>query len=62
MRLLEAQQKRDDVIDRQLQKLGYKVDDVKIVITSHSHLDHIGNIEMFPKAIHVLQKKELYQA
>jgi hypothetical protein len=31
-------------------------------ITSHSHLDHIGNIEMFPKAIHVMQRKELYQA
>jgi glyoxylase-like metal-dependent hydrolase (beta-lactamase superfamily II) len=59
---IKPSQKREDVIDRQLQKLGYKVDDVKIVITSHSHLDHIGNIEMFPKAIHVLQKKELYQA
>src|SRR5688572_24948151 len=59
---IKPSQKRDDVIDRQLQKLGYKVDDVKIVITSHSHLDHIGNIEMFPKAIHVMQKKELYQA
>lgn len=59
---LKPNQKRDDVIDRQLQKLGYKVSDVKIVITSHSHLDHIGNIEMFPQAIHVMQKKELYQA
>ncbi|MDH3598429.1 MAG: N-acyl homoserine lactonase family protein [Candidatus Tectomicrobia bacterium] len=55
-------QTRNDVIDQQLEKLGYKVSDVKIVITSHSHLDHIGNIEMFPKAIHVMQKKELYQA
>ncbi len=59
---LKPNQKRDDVIDRQLQKLGYSVDKVKVVITSHSHLDHIGNIEMFPKAIHVIQKKELYQA
>ena len=31
------------------------------MVTSHSHLDHVGNIEMFPNAIHVLQKKELYQ-
>ncbi len=59
---LKPSQKRDDVIDRVLEKLGYKVSDVKIVITSHSHLDHIGNIEMFPNAIHVIQKKELYQA
>lgn len=55
-------QTRADVIDKQLEKLGYSVDDVKIVITSHSHLDHIGNIEMFPNAIHVIQKIELYQA
>jgi glyoxylase-like metal-dependent hydrolase (beta-lactamase superfamily II) len=56
------EQSRDQVIDRQLEKIGYGIDDVKIVITSHSHLDHIGNIEMFPDAIHVIQKLELYQA
>ena len=55
-------QTRDDVIDRYLDRLGYTIDDVKIVITSHSHLDHIANIEMFPNAIHVIQKIELYQA
>jgi len=55
-------QKRDDVIDMQLKKLGYSADKVKAVVTSHSHLDHIGNIELFPNAIHVIQKKELYQA
>ena len=59
---IKPSQTRSDVIDRVLQKLGYSVSDVKIVITSHSHLDHIGNIEMFPDAIHVMQKKELYQA
>ena len=59
---LKPDQTRDDVIDRQLERLGYSVDDVKILITSHSHLDHIGNIEMFPNAIHVIQKMELYQA
>lgn len=55
-------QTRGDVIDQQLEKLGYSTSDVKVVITSHSHLDHIGNIEMFPDAIHVIQKRELYQA
>jgi glyoxylase-like metal-dependent hydrolase (beta-lactamase superfamily II) len=59
---LKPSQKRADVIDMQLKKLGYSVDKVKVVISSHSHLDHIGNIEMFPNAIHVIQKKELYQA
>ncbi len=59
---LKPSQKRGDVIDMQLKKLGYDVSKVKAVITSHSHLDHIGNIEMFPNALHVMQKKELYQA
>jgi len=58
---LKPSQKRDDVIDMQLKKLGFSTDQVKVVITSHTHLDHAGNMEMFPKAIHVIQKKELYQ-
>ncbi|MDP6515890.1 MAG: N-acyl homoserine lactonase family protein [Alphaproteobacteria bacterium] len=59
---LQPGQTRADVIDKQLEKLGYKTSDVKVLITSHSHLDHMGNIEMFPDAIHVVQKIELYQA
>ncbi len=59
---LAPSQTRGDVIDKQLEKLGYSASDVKVVITSHSHLDHIGNIEMFPDAIHVIQQRELYQA
>ena len=59
---LKPSQKRADVIDAQLKTLGYDATKVKVVVSSHSHLDHIGNIEMFPNAIHVLQKKELYQA
>jgi glyoxylase-like metal-dependent hydrolase (beta-lactamase superfamily II) len=55
---LQPSQTRAEVIDKLLEKVGYRVGDVKIVITSHSHLDHIGNIEMFPDAIHVIQKKE----
>ena len=58
---LKPSQKREDVIDMQLKKLGYSLEKVKVVVTSHAHLDHIGNIEMFPNAIHVMQKKELYQ-
>jgi glyoxylase-like metal-dependent hydrolase (beta-lactamase superfamily II) len=60
--MLKPSQKREDVIDSQLKKIGYSTDQVKAVITSHAHLDHIGNIKMFPKAVHVIQKKEMYQA
>lgn len=59
--LLRPTQTRADLIDMQLQKLGYSVDKVKVVVTSHTHGDHVGNIKMFPNAIHVMQKKELYQ-
>jgi glyoxylase-like metal-dependent hydrolase (beta-lactamase superfamily II) len=58
---VKPSQKREDVIDMQLKKLGYSVDKVKVVVHSHTHHDHIGNIEMFPNAIHMMQKKELYQ-
>jgi glyoxylase-like metal-dependent hydrolase (beta-lactamase superfamily II) len=58
---LKPNAKRDDMIDMQLKKIGYSVDKVKAVITSHTHLDHAGNMETFPNAIHVIQKKELYQ-
>jgi glyoxylase-like metal-dependent hydrolase (beta-lactamase superfamily II) len=59
---LKPSQKREDVIDAQLKKLGYGPEKVKVVITSHAHLDHIGNIKLFPNAIHAIQKKEMYQA
>ncbi|MFN0315971.1 MAG: MBL fold metallo-hydrolase [Burkholderiales bacterium] len=58
---LKPSQKSDDVIDMQIKKLGYDPSKVKAVVTSHTHLDHVGNIESFPNAIHVFQKKELYQ-
>ena len=58
---LKPSQRREDVIDMQLKKLGFSPDKVKVVITSHGHLDHIGNIKLFPNAVHVMQKKELYQ-
>lgn len=55
-------QTRDEIIDRQLKKIGFSTEDVKYVIYSHFHLDHVGNIKMFPKAKHVVQKEELKSA
>lgn len=57
-----AIQTRDEVIDRQLQKIGFKPEEVTHVIYSHFHLDHAGNIKLFPKARHVVQKEELRAA
>ena len=50
---------RDHVIDRKLSKLGFRTDQVKYVIYSHFHLDHTGNMTMFPDATHVVQKIEI---
>lgn len=58
---LKPSQTRDTTIDMQLKKIGYSADKIKVVISSHSHLDHAGNLKLFPKAIHAFQKKELYQ-
>jgi glyoxylase-like metal-dependent hydrolase (beta-lactamase superfamily II) len=58
---LKPNQTRETTIDMQLKKIGYSADKVKVVISSHSHLDHAGNLKLFPTAIHVFQKKELYQ-
>jgi N-acyl homoserine lactone hydrolase len=55
-------QTRDQVIDKWLEKFGYKVEDVKYVVLSHLHLDHAGNMEMFPNATHVVQKVEMKTA
>jgi len=53
---------REEVIDKQLEKFGFSTDQVKYVIYSHFHLDHAGNIELFPNATHVVQKAELKTA
>ena len=50
--------KRPKTLASQLQQLGVKPDDVKFVAVSHTHPDHVGNVEMFPKATLLVQKTE----
>ena len=42
----------------QLQELGLKPSDVRYVAASHTHFDHIGNVELFPEAMLLVQKAE----
>jgi len=42
----------------QLQELGLKPSDVKYVAASHTHFDHIGDVELFPEAMLLVQKAE----
>ena len=42
----------------QLDQLGVKPSDIKAMAVSHTHPDHIGNVEMFPNAMLYVQKAE----
>jgi N-acyl homoserine lactone hydrolase len=50
--------KRPKALAAQLQELGVKPDDIKYVGISHTHPDHAGNVELFPKAMLMVQKAE----
>ena len=50
--------RRPKTLASQLEQLGVKPSDIKFVAISHSHPDHIGNVEMFPQAMLLVQKAE----
>ncbi len=45
-----------------LSALGYEPADVDYVVCSHLHTDHAGNLDAFPEATVVVQKRELRYA
>jgi N-acyl homoserine lactone hydrolase len=50
--------KRPKTLASQLDELGVKPADIKAMAVSHTHPDHIGNVEMFPTAMLYVQKAE----
>lgn len=50
--------RRPKTLASQLEQLGVTPSDIKYVAISHSHPDHIGNVEMFPQAMLLVQKAE----
>ena len=42
----------------QLQEIGVKASDIAAVAVSHTHPDHIGNVELFPQTMLYVQKAE----
>lgn len=50
--------RRPKTLAAQLEQLGLKPDDVKVVAVSHTHPDHTGNVELFPQAMLYVQKAE----
>jgi N-acyl homoserine lactone hydrolase len=53
-----TQWRRPKTLAAQLDQLGVKPSDIKYVAISHTHPDHIGNVEMFPQAMLLVQKAE----
>ena len=49
-------------LDRQMQRLGYRPGDVRYVILSHLHLDHVGCMPLFPDATFIVRRQELRAA
>lgn len=50
--------RRPKTLAAQLEQLGLKPDDIKAMAVSHTHPDHIGNVELFPQAMLYVQKAE----
>jgi N-acyl homoserine lactone hydrolase len=49
---------RPKTLVSQLDQLGVKPSDIKFVAISHTHPDHIGNVELFPQSMLLVQKAE----
>src|SRR5438132_10485236 len=49
---------RPKTLVSQLEALGVKPADITFVAVSHTHGDHIGNVELFPQAMLLVQKAE----
>jgi N-acyl homoserine lactone hydrolase len=50
--------KRPKTLASQLEQIGVKPADIKGMAISHTHPDHIGNVEMFPSTMLYVQKAE----
>jgi glyoxylase-like metal-dependent hydrolase (beta-lactamase superfamily II) len=50
--------KRAKTLAGELDKLGVRLSDIKFVAVSHTHQDHVGNVELFPQAMLLVQKAE----
>jgi N-acyl homoserine lactone hydrolase len=50
--------RRPKTLAAQLEAVGVKPTDIKYVAVSHTHPDHIGNVELFPHSMLLVQKAE----
>lgn len=50
--------KKEEEINFQISSLGYQIEDIKTIILTHLHGDHIGGIQYFPKANFLVSQTE----
>jgi N-acyl homoserine lactone hydrolase len=50
--------RRSKTLAGEVEKIGLKASDFKFIAVSHTHPDHIGNVELFPRAMLLVQKAE----
>ena len=50
--------RRPKTLAAQLEEIGVKPADIRFLAISHTHPDHIGNVELFPAATLLVQKAE----
>jgi N-acyl homoserine lactone hydrolase len=50
--------RRSKTLAGEIEKLGLKSADIKYLAVSHTHPDHIGNVELFPQTMLLVQKAE----
>src|SRR5262245_17258892 len=50
--------RRPKTLASELETLGVKPADIKYLAVSHTHPDHIGNVELFPQTMLLVQKAE----
>ena len=50
--------KRTKTLAAELDAVGVKPSDIKAMAISHTHPDHIGNVELFPQVMLYVQKAE----
>ena len=49
---------RSNTLASQLEQLHIKPSDIRFIGLTNSHIDHIGNLEMFPKVMVLMQNSE----
>jgi glyoxylase-like metal-dependent hydrolase (beta-lactamase superfamily II) len=53
-----TQWRRPKTLAAQIDQLGVKPSDIRYLAISHTHPDHIGNVELFPQTMLLVQKAE----